>query len=144
MSRAFVKEDSSPDNQDELQQVYLRDRIAQLGGGDYERGLAYLESDSQEEGPSPSIAWGLLPPTILRQDRVLRSARRYADQSRELAVLVRLATDYRNTLVGLLTSTEPTTAQTLADGGKAYGAFMQAAQDVRRALRRVRSQKQPA
>jgi hypothetical protein len=61
-----------------------------------------------------------------------------------LAVLVRLATDYRNTLVGLLTSTEPTTAQTLADGGKAYGAFMQAAQDVRRALRRVRSQKQPA
>ncbi len=47
MSRAFTKDDPKPEDKDAID-AYERHRIAQLGGGDYEKGKAYLESQKRE------------------------------------------------------------------------------------------------
>ena len=50
MSKAFKKDDSEPENADLLSDALERHRIAELGGGDYEKGKAYLENLERAKG----------------------------------------------------------------------------------------------
>jgi hypothetical protein len=43
MNRAFTKDDPKPDGKN-AKEAYEHHRITQLGGGDYEKGKAYLGS----------------------------------------------------------------------------------------------------
>jgi hypothetical protein len=128
MSRAFVKEDSAPENQDELAQAYLRDRIAQLGGGDYEKGLAHLKRGGVQVDGLDGDAY--VPLALRRKDDVLRAARQYAARSGRLSALMKEAIWYRAKLTTLLVSTECSTPESIAEGGRAYGAFMRAVRRV--------------
>ena len=47
MSRAFTKDDPKPEDKDAID-AYERHRIAQLGGGDYEKGKAFLEAQKRD------------------------------------------------------------------------------------------------
>ena len=50
MSKAFTKDDSEPQNAALLTDALERHRIAELGGGDYEKGKAYLENQARAKG----------------------------------------------------------------------------------------------
>jgi hypothetical protein len=50
MSKAFTKDDSEPQNAALLADALERHRIAELGGGDYEKGKAYLEDMERAKG----------------------------------------------------------------------------------------------
>ena len=67
MSRAFKKEDT-PAEDKALTEAYERHRIAQLGGGDYEKGKAYLESLERAKSETKTSA----PPTRRKKRRTQR------------------------------------------------------------------------
>ncbi|MDP3063264.1 MAG: hypothetical protein Q8O40_08665 [Chloroflexota bacterium] len=147
MSKAFTKEDSDDADNSALTEAYLRQRIAELGGGDYAEGLAYLERLSsrgarqaaiQRDLLPPAFLEGVLPPNIRKDAATLRTAKRYAKQSGALGMLLREATTHRAALVGLLTSIEPSTAESLTEGGRAYGLYARAIRDVKARLAQVK------
>lgn len=147
MSKAFTREDSDDADTTALAEAYRRQRIAELGGGDYARGLAVLEGmGSRAERQAalqvdvlpPTFVESVLPPAIRRDAATLRSAKRYVKQSSALGMLLREATAHRSTLVGLLASTEPTTEEGLAHGGRAYGLYARAIRDVKARVEQVR------
>ena len=147
MSKAFTKEDSDDADNSALTEAYLRQRIAELGGGDYAKGLAYLDSLArraerqaviQRDLLPPAFLEGVLPPNIRKDAATLRSAKRYAKQSGALSMLLREATTHRAALVGMLTSTEPSTEESLAQGGRAYGLYARTIRVVKARLAQVR------
>src|SRR3989337_681711 len=113
MSKAFTREDSDDADNSALAEAYQRQRIAELGGGDYAKGLASLErlgsqgarqTALMENVLPPAFIESVLPPALHRDSATLKSAKRYVKQSGALAMLLREATAHRAALVGMLTS----------------------------------------